>query len=297
MARPGTDRLSGALTESLVALFHLCDFCHVPRRALTARPTEICDLVERGTRLDVIGSLGCLLSPHSPSKGLEKLPYSVADFHLKPPEYVAYGPPEQRLWRSSSRRSRHSDRSSVKGSSLASTRVRLGRHRIFDLPEGQGSKHQDGASMLVILVLAVLIGTILAVCAPIYADYQAQRSLDAWIVAFGAVLEDTRDEARKSGRRLVLRPVLRPEAANPWGASWCIQEKDICEREIAAFAGDADGSVRGLEQSGLEFDEIGALSPARWVSVEVCHSSSTTGRRVDVSPIGRLRVEEHSCVS
>ncbi len=163
---------------------------------------------------------------------------------------------------------------------------------------------QVGLTLVELMVAMSIAAILLGIALPAFNDFTAQRTLTTRANSLVLAVNYARSEAARLGGVVSVQSNDDSDSGNEWGTGFCV---------IAGNPGDCSGTtlrefepLRDATLDGAgDFDGVGALSfNSRGMmtngvagSIQLCSSQSTVdpGRRVSVSLIGRVTVEELVC--
>lgn len=151
--------------------------------------------------------------------------------------------------------------------------------------------------MVALAVAAVLIGLAL----PAFTGFIVQRNLTAEVNDFVIAVTLARSEAMRRRSVVTLQSVDASDASDEWGDGWCVTDGNPgdCTAPLRVFDGrtgytfDANGAFD--TRPGLSFNARGLLALGVAGTLDLCHQVEDPGRRITISPIGRVTTQDLVC--
>ncbi len=158
-----------------------------------------------------------------------------------------------------------------------------------------------GFTVVELLVTLAIAGVLMALAAPAFNGFIAQRTMTGQVNDFVLAVNLARSEAARRGGPVSVQALDASDDANEWGPGWCV---------VPGSAGDCTGALRsfgalgastlngdgGLDTVGtLTFNSRGLLTLGAAGTVTLCNANSQPGRQATVSAIGRMSTQEFVC--
>lgn len=158
-----------------------------------------------------------------------------------------------------------------------------------------------GFTVVELLVALAIAAVMMALAAPAFNGFIAQRNLTAQVNDFVLAVNLARSEAARRGGPVSVQTLDASDDANEWGPGWCV---------VPGNPGDCTGALRNFPDLGdntmdatggldtittLTFNSRGLMTLGAAGTVDLCNPNSQPGRQVTVSAIGRMSTQEFVC--
>jgi len=165
----------------------------------------------------------------------------------------------------------------------------------------QSSANQRGLTLIELLVTLAIAGVLIGVAAPSFNEFAAQRSLTTQVNHFILAAALARSEAIKRGTQVSVQAIDSSDSDNEWGSGWCVVvgNPGDCAAPLRRFD-DLDGNSLNGEGALDSVDSVVYNSRGLMVggladSMQLCAEGVATGRRLNISVIGRVDSEDAGC--
>ncbi len=166
---------------------------------------------------------------------------------------------------------------------------------------GRSYRRWRGLTLIDLMVTLAVAGGLIGLAGPAFVGFIAQRSIASAQNEFIGAVNYARSEATRRRTQVSIQSRNAGDEDNEWGLGFCVVVGDPgdCDDALRSFGAFESGTVDGLGgldgESRIRFDARGTLADAVAGTLELCHTDSNPGRRLLISPIGRVTREEVTC--
>ncbi len=163
------------------------------------------------------------------------------------------------------------------------------------------SNRQHGITIVEIMVALAIAAVLIGLALPAFQGFVAQNTLTTQLNDFILAVQYARSEAGRQGGTATVQAQNAGDNANEWGPGWCvvIGNPGNCNNPIRTFDALGDNTLDGtgaLDGVGaISFNSRGLLIGVAGGAVDLCDPDEDPGRRITLSPIGRVSSAELDC--